>query len=451
MKSRSHTYPIIARLISWLLLPVWLVHTLWRSVRDGKLLYLQQRLGYRFKAGFGFGFAIASGSEDNSPTTQPVWVHAASVGEVNTVVPLLLQLQKNQPELRFLITTITPTGKQVATSLAATTDLQGLAHVYLPIDYHLPVTRFLKQAKPRCALIVETEIWPCLYHQCKKNDIPIAIVNGRISDKTRRVTGGLAAKTIAPALSSALACVKLVLARSQADAEAFQELASKETPRIVVCGNLKQIRQPEPSESNTRAVACGAPSPANCLLASTHDDEEMQLVTAWLKRQREEQLIVVPRHPERGRKLLTQIKVLCSEICLRSEEKNPPPTIRIYIADTLGELRHFYENATVAFIGGSLVPVGGHNILEAAQAKCAMVVGPHMHNFEEEFAMLKKANAIQQYNDATAVVTAMAELLDNKEQRQAQADRAQQALNNDNENAADQILGNYLQQLDSFL
>ena len=451
MNSRppSSSYPFLARLTSWALLPVWLLHTLWRSLHDGKLLYLQQRLGFSLKD-----------AVDQLPATQPVWVHAASVGEVNTVVPLLLQMQKNQPELHFLITTFTPTGKQVALSLAASTHLQ-CRHVYLPIDNHFPVARFLTQLKPRCALIVETEIWPCLYHQCNKKDIPIALINGRISDKTRRVTRGLAAITIAPALSSALACVKLVLARSAADAEGFEELATIDTPRIVVCGNLKHIQQPATTAETenvlsadvlpTDVLPANSRDTANCLLASTHNDEEIQLVTAWLQQQRDEQLIIAPRHPERGRKLLTQVRQLCQASCLRSENKNPPAATRIYIADTLGELRYFYENSTVAFIGGSLVPVGGHNILEAAQAGCAIVVGPHMQNFEEEFALLRNADAIQQCNDATAVITTLTALLDNKEQCREQANRAQQALNNDERNAAKEILGNYLQQLNSFL
>lgn len=433
----------VYRIIAWFLLPAWLAHTVWRSLRDGKSGFLLQRCGiYR-----------------NLPQ-QRIWVHAASVGEVNTVIPLMARLQAINPQQRFLLTTTTPTGKQVAEAGTETTGINDLVHAYLPLDYGFAVSRFLKQVDPRCALVVETEIWPCLYAHCEKQSIPIALINGRLSEKTRRITRGLAAKTIAPALTSALASVNLILARSDADAIGFEQLlafasahnTADQPPAIHSCGNLKQMRQsnPHPHSGTTDAATefHGRPS---CLLASTHDDEEQRLVREWLKLERRELLVVVPRHPERGRKLEIQFKNLGIDCCRRSVEKQPPPATQVYIADTLGELLHFYRSSGVSFIGGSLVPVGGHNILEAAQMGCAIVVGPEMYNFEEEFSLLQRGKAIIQSPNAVAVVAQLARLLDNPIEREAQAMRAKELLDDRSAGASADIFENYHSRLAGFL
>ena len=478
-------YPFIARLIGWLLLPVWLAHTVWRSLRDGKLLFLQQRLGFAIPLLQESPKQQQEPNGEQSGTPKTVWVHATSVGEVITVLPLLRQLKNYHPELQFLLTTTTPTGKAVAVSGAADLGLADLRHAYLPIDYTFPVTRFIKRTKPHCVLIVETEIWPCLYRQCYKRNVPVAIINGRISEKTLRATRGLAAKTIAPALTSTLASVNRILARSESDAGSFNALLAlykpgpgvrattssssslAEKPPVIVCGNLKQLQQPAArsetgyvaeSVNGTKAESITNSGTAEertfngrliCLLASTHDGEEIQLVKAWMSLKRKELFIVVPRHPERGKRILAQLRELGVESCLRSDEKNPPATTQVYIADTLGELRYFYEHAYAAFVGGSLVPVGGHNILEAAQAGCAIVVGPHMHNFNEEFSLLSEAGAIQQSDNANGVVTVLATLLDDRKKNVLQTQRAFHALNNQEAGSAQQILNNYLENLQS--
>lgn len=432
---------LIYRIIAWLLLPAWLTHTLWRSLRDGRSGFLLQRCG------------IYSNLQ-----TRRVWVHAASVGEVNTVIPLLLKLQGIDPQLRFVLTTTTPTGKRVAEVGAQTAGIDDLAHAYLPIDYSFAVSRFLKQMNPLCALVVETEIWPCLFGHCKKQSIPVAIVNGRLSEKTRRITRGLAARTIAPALTSALASVDLILARSDDDAEAFRQLLAFAAvndictgkPEIYSCGNLKQLPQ-STSAAPAAKIAREFNGRACCLLASTHDDEEKQLVSEWLKLQREELLIVVPRHPERGRKLESQIRNLGAQCCRRTLEKHPSADTQVYIADTLGELRQFYRSASATFVGGSLVQVGGHNILEAAQSGCAIVVGPQMYNFKEEFALLQQGNAILQAENAASVISDLVRLLDSHNERVAQVERAKLLTDKQSETIANELLENYLNPLTEFL
>lgn len=433
----------VYRIITWLLLPAWLAHTVWRSLRDGKTAFLLQRIGIY-----------------KNPQRHRIWVHAASVGEVNTVIPLLVKLRDLHPHSSFLLTTTTPTGKQVAETGAKKAGISNLVHAYLPIDYSFPVSRFLKQMKPSCALVVETEIWPCLYAHCEKQSVPLAIINGRLSEKTRRITTGLAAKTIAPALTSALASADLILARSEADANGFTQLLEfaeahnhlNAKPDIYCAGNLKHLQLTQASSvTNATDIATQFQGRTTCLLASTHDNEEDQLVREWLKLQRRELLIVVPRHPERGGKIETGIRNLGAQCCRRTVEKTPPDTTQIYIADTLGELEQFYGSAAVTFVGGSLVAVGGHNILEAAQAGCAIVVGPQMYNFEEELRLLQQANAIMQAETAHDVVAKLAQLLDDDKERMAQAQRAKVLLQSRSEVAEAEILDNYLQRLRTFL
>lgn len=457
------------KILSWLLLPVWILHTLWRSLRDGGRNYAQQR--------FGFFSGSTHSAEELSPTPPTVWIHAASVGEVKTVVPLLVELQTAYPQARFVLTTVTPSGRQIAEAATRSAGLGNLRFAYVPLDYGIPVRRFLKHHSPSHALIVETEIWPVLYRECEKAQIPIVLVNGRLSERTRRVTHGFASYLLAPALSRALQRVAFVLARSQHDADGFQKLldfhqgttetASVQPPtRIHVCGNLKRLHQTATTDdaaaSDSLQAVLGARhddiDPPICLLASTHDDEELQLVSEWLTRKRDELLVIVPRHPERGSKLEARIKKLGCNCCRRSEGTAPGANTDIYIADTLGELQNFYGISSVVFVGGSLVPVGGHNILEPAAWGCAIAVGPHMDNFAEEYKQLESHDAILQSNDAVGVVETLCDLLDSQPRRDNTRKKTLAAMSanvkspdGSNEFSPEHVRQSYLEHLEPWL
>lgn len=465
------------KILSWLLLPVWTLHTVWRSLRDGGRDYVKQRFGF-YPGSTGSAEAPWQPLEPSGVSgSQTLWIHAASVGEVKTVIPLLVELRSVYPQARMLLTTVTPTGRQIAIAATRSAGLGNIRFAYLPLDYGIPVQRFLKHYTPSHTLIVETEIWPTLYRECENAQIPIVLVNGRLSDRTRRVTSGFTSHVLASALSRALGRVNLILARSQHDADGFQMLLdfnhkTTKTPsaptstRIHVCGNLKRL--PQSTQPDHTAASDSLKTvltarhddidPPICLLASTHDNEELLLVAEWMTRKRDELLVIVPRHPERGSKLAARLKKLGCNCCQRSEEEAPQATTDVYIADTLGELQDFYEISSVVFVGGSLVPVGGHNILEPAARGCAIVVGPHMDNFVEEYTELESHDAIIQQGDAAGVVETLCNLLDNPSSRENTSDKALAAMNageksqdGSNEFSPEHVRQSYLEKLEPWL
>ena len=424
-------------LVSTLLLPVWLVQSLVRSAQDGGRGYLLQR--------FGFYSTVKQPRQQNpqqpgSGEPPHLWVHCASVGEVKTALPLLLLLRQEIPSVRYTVTTMTPTGKDLLQQAA----IPACEHLYLPVDHGVTVGRFLERVNPDYGLIIETELWPALYRSCHKRQIPISIVNARLSNKTLRITQGWKGRVLAPLLADALASTTQILARSEQDAAGFRQLLDFATQsfktnntdkqQLHVCGNLKNI------SNDTDLIATVPLSRSYCLLASTHDDEETRLTNAWFQNKRKELLVIVPRHPERGKPLQKQLSsygqiVLRSETALNKDGATEQETqeiandVSIYIADTVGELMRFYQHAAVTFVGGSLVGTGGHNVLEPARCNCAIVVGPTMHNFEAELKTLQSTDAIVQVQDEQQAVDTLVQLLDNPDKAAELGAAAAQSLN----------------------
>lgn len=430
-------------------MPVWLVQSLVRSAQDGGRSYLLQRFGF-------YGAKKQPQQQDsqhpalaNSPH---LWVHCASVGEVKTALPLLHLLRREIPSVRYTVTTLTPTGKDLLQQAA----LPACEHLYLPVDHGLTVGRFLKRIQPDYGLIIETELWPALYRSCHQRQIPISIVNARLSNKTLRITQGWKARVLAPIIANALASTTQILARSEQDAAGFTQLLSFATystnkQQLHVCGNLKNI------SNDHEAVAPAPLSRDYCLLASTHDDEETRLTQVWSQHKRKELLVIVPRHPERGKPLQKQLSsygqvVLRSETALsRNEVKGKAKDganeeiasdVSIYIADTVGELMRFYQHAAVTFVGGSLVSTGGHNVLEPARCNCAIVVGPHMHNFEAELKVLQTADAIVQVENEQQAVSTLVQLLEDPDQAVKLGAAAAESL--ESEQSSDEVSAAYL-------
>ena len=366
------------RVLNFLLWPLWFFYTLRVAIREKNLRYFKQRLGY--------GYLVESAA--------PVWIHCASVGEVNTWLPLHQLFTQRYPSLHFVITTNTPTGAQIV----AKHGLCNTRHVFLPMDTVSAVSRFYARIKPRLALVLETELWPELYRQCQANNIPLIIVNARLSHKTRNVNDW-----VKRLYAMALQQVSQVLCRTQADADAYVELGA-ESSKVKVVGNLKfatlkNIQNEPPRDFTDRPYV---------LAASTHADEEWQLAKLWQAAAMQNQLLVIaPRHPKRRDDILRQLQSLNLQIAVRSRNDAVTSATQVYIADTLGELVSFMQQADVVIMGGSLVQRGGQNLLEPARLGKAIIVGPHMFNFAAETELFLQHHACLQVQNVDELAVAL--------------------------------------------
>jgi 3-deoxy-D-manno-octulosonic-acid transferase len=319
-----------------------------------------------------FGFFDAPGFSGS------LWVHAVSVGEVNAAEPMIKALRRDYPNAPLVITTVTPTGTARVHQLFG----DSVFHVYLPYDLPFSVSRFLNRVRPRLALIVETEIWPNLYFACRRRGIPLMIVNARLSERSLR-----GYKPLSSLARSALRCVHQIAAQSRTDAARYRLLGA-DPQKIVVTGNMK-FDMPIPNG----AVAEGAamrnhwgPRRPVWMAASTHEGEELAVLEAHLqvlKRLPDALLLLAPRHPERFRLVEHAVRSLGFAVATRSGDEVPSPSHQVFVIDAMGQLMPFFVATEVAFVGGSLVPIGGHNVLEPAALSVPVLVGPHTFNFEE--------------------------------------------------------------------
>ena len=385
---------LIYRFFFLMLAPLILGHTLWQAVkfRDGQ--YLRERFGFipRFR-------------------DESLWLHAASVGEVQALIPLLIQIQQHYPDKTLVVSTATPTGARAVKRFS-----DRLHHVYLPIDWNGAVRRFLKRLNPACAIIMETEIWPHLYRQCQRRGHPVTIINGRISQRTLGAPGWLRRL-----YDRALGQTRAVLARSETDAKAFIELGVD--PRhIEVIGNIKFAAAPPAAEP----VDLERPY---VLAASTRNGEEKLIVDAWLQTPEQRGLLVIaPRHPQRLPKILAELYSLKLNIAVRSHGDAITDETQIYIADTLGELLSLIAGARWVFMGGSLVKKGGQNILEPAALGKALAFGPSMENFADEARLLLDNGAARQVADVEQLAVLMGEWMDDSEQLTTLGQKARSML-----------------------
>ncbi len=307
-----------------------------------------------------------------------LWVHAVSVGEVNAAEPLIKALQHRYPKAPLVITTVTPTGAARVQQLFGDSAFQ----VYLPYDLPFAVRRFMNRIRPRLALIVETEIWPNLYFACHRRGIPLMIVNARLSARSMR-----GYKPLRALASSALACVDLIAAQSRTDAARYRLLGA-DPQKVLVSGNMK-FDMPIPAGVVAEGAAMrghwGARRPV-WMAASTHEGEELPLLEAHLKvlqRLPDALLLLAPRHPERFRLVEHTVRSLGFKVATRSIDGVPSAMHQVFVIDAMGQLLPFFAASDVAFVGGSLVPIGGHNVLEPAALSVPVLVGPHTFNFEE--------------------------------------------------------------------
>jgi 3-deoxy-D-manno-octulosonic-acid transferase len=386
----------------YVLVPVTVYHLIWRGFRQREYF---QRWNERYAV---YG----------DPPHATLWVHAVSVGEVNAAAPLVDALRANRPDLRLLVTTITPTGSARVRALWG----GDVEHVYLPYDLPGAVTRFLRHYRPHLALVLETELWPNLLFGCRDHGVPAYIVNARLSERSLR-----GYRVLRPLLARALRTLRGVLAQSDADGERFERLGAARAS-IEVTGNLKYDIAADPRVPGFVAgfrERIGA-RPV-WIAASTHGDEESAVIAIHQRlRARWPQLLLLwaPRHPERFKPVAQAAVDVGWRVATRRLTHSPDGDDAVFVIDTLGELMLFYACAQVAFVGGSLQDVGGHNLLEPAAVGTAIVTGPHLHNFSDIAAQLQQAGALRIGGDAQAVGDEIAALLEDAEARARMATAA---------------------------
>jgi 3-deoxy-D-manno-octulosonic-acid transferase len=380
-------------LLLWLLLPLVVLRQAWRgrAEPDGWRA-LRARFGYVAPA-----------------TSRPFWLHCVSVGETVAAEPLVAALRERG--LPLLVSSTTFTGAERVRQRFG----RRMAHRFLPFDIPPFVARFLDRVQPRALLILETELWPNLIAACRQRGIPVILVNARLSERSARGYARLGRLS-----RTMLADLSLIAAQAQADAGRFAALGVP-VERLRVTGNLKFDVGGEPvlrADAATLREQIGA-RPV-WVAASTHAGEDEIVLEAHrrLLRDRPEALLVlVPRHPERFDDVATLVARRGFSCLRRSAGGAPVPACSVFLGDSMGEMPLYYGIAEVAFVGGSLVPVGGHNFLEPAALGLPLLTGPHCFNFEAIAGDLVAAGALQRVNDGDALGETLALLLASAELR----------------------------------
>ena len=385
---------------TWLLrlgTPYVLVRLLWRGLR-------QRAYWHRIPERFGFVPPLAA--------SRVMWIHAVSVGEVRAAVPLVRALTKRYPEHRLLITTTTPTGAATVTSV-----FEDVDHRYVPYDLPSAVTRFLDRTHPAIAIVMETELWPNTFRLCKARAIPVCVVNVRMSEAAMHRYLRVARFTRAT-----LANTTVLAAQSTADAERLRTLGAP-AAAVHVTGSVKfELNLPASLREAAEVLRgqWGRDRPV-WLAASTHEGEEEFVLAARAQLTRrfpDHLLVIVPRHPERFAQAARVAKKAGCRVALWSERRGPiPHEVDVVIGDTMGELQLFYAAADVAFVGGSLVSTGGHNLLEGAAVGTPVVFGPHMFNFAEISRLTIERGAGTQIQNASQLAPTISDFLGNANRR----------------------------------
>lgn len=369
-------------LLSYLLAPFVAIFLVVRGLRHPAYL---ERFGERF------GFC---------PRLQrpSLWVHAVSVGEVQAASALVRQLLERYPDEALVVTTVTPTGARRVTDLFG----ERVRHVYAPYDLPGAVRRFFDRVRPRLAIIIETELWPNLYHECGRRDVPLVLASARISPRSvrryRRFVG-----LFREALSHGI----VIAAQSERDAERFRLLGAS-PERTHTTGNIKfDLELPDNiAERGATLRAEHAGTRPVWVAGSTHEGEEEQILDAHRRVQQhfpDALLMLAPRHPERFAAVAALASDRAFEIVTRSSGLSCTDATEVFVVDTLGELTTIYAAGDVAFVGGSLVPIGGHNLLEPAALGRPILTGPHTFNAEDIAELFLDEGAAICIDDATAL------------------------------------------------
>jgi len=349
---------------------------------------------------------------DPPEKTGGIVVHAVSMGEVNAASTLVNALSQHLPEHPLCVTTFTPTGSDRVQSLFR----NEVFHVYLPLDLPGAVKRFFDRVQPALLIIMETEIWPNLYFEARRRGIPVMIANARISE--RSIKGYRRFKRMT---ATALDQVSCIAAQSKLDAGRLIEIGA-DAARLEVTGNLKfDVELPPGLSEQGEAIRQTWGSKRLVLLAgSTHQGDEKPVLEAFkqlLSQFPEALLVLVPRHPERFGQVAQLAKACGLSVCLHSERIDCPPSAQCFIVDAMGELLAYYAACDVAFVGGSLEPIGGHNALEPAALSKPVLLGPHTFNFQDITDQLLNAGVAIRVNNARDLEQAATRLFKRPELR----------------------------------
>jgi len=336
------------------------------------------------------------------------WVHAVSVGEVQAAVPLIHALLDRYPDETIVVSTVTPTGAARVAALFGNT----VEHCYIPFEFPHAIWNFFASIRPRAAMVMETEIWPNLYRGCGVRAIPLILVSARISPRSAP-----AYRRLLPLIRETLSHGIIIAAQSQADADRYLELGVSPA-RTWVTGNIKFDVDLHPGITGQGA------SLRNTLFgdrpvwiaASTHPGEEQQILHAHrdlLDSYPDLLLILVPRHPERFDSVQDLIKKLGFNVVLRTARQPCKQGTEVFLVDTMGEVPLFYAASDIAFVGGSLVPTGGHNLIEPAAQGLPIVTGPHLFNAQAIAEDFIKLGACRVVTNEVELAASVASLIDN--------------------------------------
>ncbi|UVK88949.1 lipid IV(A) 3-deoxy-D-manno-octulosonic acid transferase [Pseudomonas sp. B21-051] len=378
-------------------------------LRSRKAPAYAKRIGERFSYGM--------------PSLQPggIWVHAVSVGESIAAAPMIRALLQRYPQLPITVTCMTPTGSERIQALFS--GEPRIQHCYLPYDLPCAAARFLDHAKPKLAVIMETELWPNHIHQCAKRGIPVALANGRLSERSARGYGRFG-KLTAPMLAE----MSFFAVQTEAEAQRFRDLGAR--PQTVeVTGSIKFDLTIDPQllqRANQLRGQWQALERPVWIAASTHEGEDEVVLDAHrrlLANYPNALLILVPRHPERFNSVFELCQREGFATVRRSSGANVEADTSVLLGDTMGELLFLYALADSAFVGGSLVPNGGHNLLEPAALAKPVLSGPHLFNFLDIAAQLREAGALAEVDDAEGLAVEVQRLfeLPRDAQRMAEA------------------------------
>lgn len=360
----------------------------------------------------------------NTPRSRDaIWLHAVSVGEVQASAPLVRALLERYEDTPLVLTTTTPTGSRRVQDLFG----GSVIHVYVPYDLPGAVNRFLRRFQPRLAVIMETELWPNLFAACDDAGIPLLVANARLSLRSAR-----GYSKVRPLIRNTLSHVSKLAAQGDADARRFRILGVS-PERTEVTGSIK-FEQRLPASLREQAEVLrgmlGRDRPV-WIAASTHEGEDEQVLDAFeqlLQRLPNTLLVLVPRHPERFGRVAALCRKRGYTVALRSENQPCDEHCQVYLGDTLGELPLLYSACDVAFVGGSLMPVGGHNLLEPAAMGMPALTGPHVFNFTEIAAMLLQVGAVRQVPDSGGLARHLELLLKDANLRHAMGEQGKRLV-----------------------
>ncbi len=382
------------------LAPLVVARLLWRAVREPAYLrHVPERFGW-------YKFNVAA---------PLIWIHAVSVGETRAAQPLIHALQTRYPQHKILLTHMTPTGRQTGSELYG----DQVVRCYLPYDFPGAVRRFLTHIKPVCGIVMETEIWPNLIHSARTQSVPLYLVNARLSEKSLR--GYMRLQTLVKISLQKLAGLAV---QSADDAKRFSVLGASDS---AITGNIKfDITPPAELLELGRSWRADFGDRPVVLIASTREGEEELLLDAMRKVDISNALLViVPRHPQRFDKVAALLEQHGLSYQRRSAAQPVAASTRVLLGDSMGEMFAYYAACDIAIIGGSLLPYGAQNLIEACAVGKPVIIGPHTYNFAEVTQLAVEAGAALQVADAHAAFAAAKQLLSDS---QSAARMAQNAL-----------------------